>query len=175
MSFIRPEARTQIWRWRELLIAVGVLALGLVWGLGSGGLLGWLGWALVPLAAILGFVGLQRGRFRLGGGGPGVVQLDEGRIAYFGPLTGGSVSAVDLTRLSLDPTAKPPHWVLEQPGQPPLYIPVNAAGAEALFDAFSALPGLRTERMLAELETGASQPVEIWRRASIRPPSHRLH
>ena len=41
--------------------------------------------------------------------------------------------------------------MLVQPGQPPLQIPLTATGAEALFDAFATLPGIRTERMLREM------------------------
>jgi len=111
----------------------------------------------------------------MGGGGPGVVQVDEGRILYFGPLSGGTVAAADIERLTLDPTARPAHWVLEHAGQPPLFIPVNAAGAEALFDVFSALPGLKTERMLGELRRRARHPVVIWERRRLRPVGQRLH
>lgn len=175
MSFFRPEARALIWRWREALAALGVAALGLYWVLGPGGLLGLVGWAMGALAVGLAVIGLQRGRFRSGAGGPGVVVVDEGEITYLGPLTGGSVATPDLARLALDPTAKPPHWVLDQPGQAPLCIPVNATGADDLFDVFAALPGMKTERMLAELRSGGAHPVVIWERQSLRPVSHRLH
>ncbi|MBI6628560.1 hypothetical protein [Pontibaca salina] len=175
MSLIRPAAREALWRWREGLAGVGVLVLGASWALGPRGLLGWAGWALVIIGAVLIVVGIQRARFRAGGGGPGVVQVVEGQITYFGPLSGGAVATRALERLTLDPTAKPAHWVLDQPGQPTLYIPVNAEGSDALFDVFSSLPGLRTERMLSELRGGAKHPVVIWERHSQRPPSHRLH
>lgn len=175
MSFIRPEARAEIWRWRELLVGAGIAALGLSWVLGPGGLLGWLGWVLVALGVVLVVVGLQRARFRIGSGGPGVVQADEGQIAYFGPLTGGTVAMADLTRLSLDPTFKPAHWVLEQPGQPPLMIPVNASGVDALFDVFATLPGLKTEQMLAALAHPSDHPSVIWQSRQTGAAVTRLH
>ena len=81
----------------------------------------------------------------------------------------------EIERLALDPTSNPAHWVLDQPGQPTLHIPVNAEGAEALFDVFSALPGLKTEHMLAELNGGSAHPVVIWERTPSRPPHLRLH
>lgn len=174
MEFIRPELRAALWRWRESLIGALVALVGLFWIIGPGGLLGWIGWVLVPLGAVGGVIGFQRARFRTGGGGPGVVQVDEGQITYFGPLGGGAVAARDLERLVLDPTARPPHWVLGQAGQPPLHIPINAEGAEGLFDAFSLLPGLKTERMLNELNGGAVHPVVIWERTPLRPPGLRL-
>lgn len=175
MSFIRPEARAEIWRWREVLAGAAIGLLGISWITGPGGLLGWIGWVVLAAGVALTFIGVQRARFRTGSGGPGVVLVDEGQITYYGPLTGGVIAADDLERLTLDPTAKPPHWALEQPGQPPLHIPVNAEGADALFDVFSTLPGLQTERMLAELNGRAVHPVVIWERHSLRPPELRLH
>jgi hypothetical protein len=175
MSFFRPEAKAALWRWRELLAAAGLGGLGVWWTLGPGGLLGWIGAVLIALAGAIAVIGLQRGRFRTGAGGPGVVMVDEGEIAYMGPLTGGAVAITDIERLALDPTARPAHWLLERAGAMPLCIPVNAEGAEALFDAFATLPGLRTERMLAELGGGASGPVVIWERRPQPQPVQRLH
>lgn len=175
MSFIRPEARAEIWRWREVLAGAAIGLLGLSWIMGPGGLLGWIGWVVLIAGVALTLIGVQRARFRTGSGGPGVVLVDEGQITYYGPLTGGVIAADDLERLTLDPTARPAHWALEQPGQPPLHIPVNAEGADALFDVFSTLPGLQTERMLAELNGRAVHPVVIWERHSLRPPELRLH
>jgi hypothetical protein len=168
MSFFRPEARQTLWRWREVLVALGVLALGLLWVLGSYGLLHLLGYAVLALGAVLLVVGLQRVRFQGGSGGPGVVQVDEGQVAYFGPLTGGSVALREMTALILDPTAKPAHWVLIQPGQADLQVPLNAEGAAALFDAFASLPGIRTEHMLAQMKRHAGQPVVIWQKTTLR-------
>ncbi|WP_170426936.1 hypothetical protein [Ruegeria arenilitoris] len=175
MSFIRPEAKLTLWRWREVLIAGAVLLVGLSWISGPGGLLGWLGWVLIAASAALAVIGVQRARFRTGAGGPGLVTIDEGQITYLGPLTGGIVATREIERLALDPTSSPAHWVLDQPGQPTLHIPVNAEGAEALFDVFSALPGLKTEQMLSELNGGGAHPVVIWERTPSRPAHLRLH
>ncbi len=175
MSFIRPEAKLALWRWREMLVAVVVLVVGLSWIGGPGGLLGWLGWVLVAISAALAIIGVQRARFRTGAGGPGVVTIDEGQITYLGPLDGGIVAAREIERLALDPTARPALWMLDQPGQPTLHIPVNAEGAEALFDVFSNLPGLKTEYMLSELKGGSLHPVVIWERHPSRPAHAWLH
>ena len=169
MSFIRPAARASLWRWREALAGAGALALGLWWLLGTTGLMPFVGGALALAGAALGLAGLQRARFRAGAGGPGVVRVDEGQIAYFGPLTGGVVALSEITALGLDPTGRPAHWVLSQPGQPDLHIPLNSEGAEALFDAFAALPGLRTEQMLAAMRARGGGPVTLWRRAGPAP------
>jgi hypothetical protein len=173
--FFRPEAKAALWRWRELLVATGMAVLGLWWIMGPGRLLALPGWALVIGAVALTFVGVQRGRFRGAGDGVGAVQVDEGQIAYFGPLTGGVVALTAMERLSLDATLQPPHWRLDAPEQAPVLIPVNAAGSDALFDAFATLPGLRTERMLAELTTRKSHAVVIWERTPLRPSHVLLH
>lgn len=175
MSFIRPEARAALWRWREVLAGGALALLALSWITGPGGLLGMAGWLLCLAAGALIVVGIQRARFRTGSGGPGVVKVDEGQVAYFGPLTGGAVALSELERLRLDQGARPPHWILDMPGQPDLHIPVNAEGAEALFDIFAALPGLRTERMLTEMRKEGAHQVVIWQRNSDTPPRQRLH
>lgn len=175
MNFIRPEAQAALWRWRELIAAGMMLALGLKWALWGLGFWAAAGWALTAIGVIAAVIGGQRLRFRLGQGGPGVVQVDEGQITYFGPLTGGSVAVRELARVGIDHGARPAHWVLEQPGEPALFIPVNAGGADDLFDAFSALPGLKVEKMLAELRSAGTHQAVIWEKHQSTPPVHRLH
>ncbi|MGI3168859.1 hypothetical protein ACRARG_06885 [Pseudooceanicola sp. C21-150M6] len=173
MSFIRPELQAALWRWREVLVALAVAALGLYWALSTFGLLSWIGWALVLTGLGFGAAGVQRARFRSEGQGPGVVTVDEGQIAYFGPLTGGAVAVSELSRLSLDGHHIPPCWALAQPGQEELLVPVNAAGAEDLFDIFATLPGIRTDRMLEELRRAKGpHRVVIWEKPQARPRLH---
>ncbi len=164
LNFFRPEAKAEIWRWRESILGGAVALLGLWLVLGPGLLLAVPGYAMILGGALLVWLGIQRARFRAAGQGPGAVQVDEGQVTYFGPLTGGTVSLRELERLSLEGDMFPAHWRLDQRGASPLMIPVNAAGAEALFDAFATLPGLRTERMLAELGRDRHQSVLIWQR-----------
>ncbi len=175
MSLIRSDARKVLWRLREVLAGGALIALGLYWALGLIGILSLVGYAVLVLGVGLLALGLQRARFRTDDDGPGVVQVDEGQISYFGPLSGGVVALADLERLTLDQTSTPPHWVLDQDGQPPVYVPLNAAGAETLFDAYATLPGLRTERMLGELRRATPHAVVIWERSPLRPVAARLH
>lgn len=173
MGLIRPELRAWALKWREALIGVGIGALGLYWALTGIGLLSWIGWGVALTAPVLVVAGVQRGRFRSGSDGPGVVTVDEGQVAYFGPLTGGAVALTELLRLSLDGESRPPCWVLEQPGQPDLMIPLTAQGADALFDVFAALPGIRTDRMLEEMRRKSDRRVMIWERGA--PQNIRLN
>ncbi len=173
--FFRPEAKAALWRWREVLSAAGLVLLGAWWITGPGGLLVLPGWAFVLGGIALAFIGVQRVRFRGAGDGAGAVQVVEGQIGYFGPETGGVVALTTLKRLVLDATREPKQWRLEAADQEPVIIPVNAAGAEALFDAFATLEGLRTERMLSALNTKHSHEVVIWERTPLRPAHALLH
>jgi hypothetical protein len=130
-----------------------------------------MGFAMAALGAVLVFTGIQRGRFRQGAGGPGVVQIVERRIGYFGPLTGGAMDLDELTKLELDPTAHPdPHWILTGVELQSIAIPITAKGAEVLFDAFASLPGIKTEQMLSVLSRTPDRRVVIWSQA--RPLLH---
>ena len=174
-GFFRPEVRALLWRWREAMGGV-VLALIGVWLIaGPGFLLAVPGYVLLVAGVVFFWLGVQRGRFRGVDGGAGAVQVDEGQVTYFGPLTGGTIALREMVRLSLERQLFPAHWKLEQRDAQPLLIPVNAAGSEALFDAFATLPGLRTERMLSTLRSNRHQAVVIWERTASRPQSALLH
>ena len=166
-DFLRPEAKAQLWRFRDALMGGGVALLGLYWGLTRFGILSWIGWIMVAGGIIWTLAGLQRARFRQGEDGPGVVQVRERRFAYFGPLDGGVMDVDDLRLLEIDPTSHPsPSWVLTGEGGQRLAIPVNATGAEDLFDVFAALPDIRTEAMLDVLSRTPDARVVIWQRTS---------
>jgi hypothetical protein len=53
-------------------------------------------------------------------------------------------------------------------------IPLTAAGADALFDVFAALPGMKTERMLAEMRKGEAGRAILWQRPGSTAPHLRL-
>lgn len=161
---IRPEAKAQLYRWREVLVGGVALLIGLLWLSGSSQLLLLPGVAFALGGAALIWVGVQRARFRGEGQGPGSVQVDEGQITYFGPLTGGVVDLRELTQIVLDHGLYPAHWRMRQAGAHDLLIPVNAEGADGLFDAFATLPGMRMELALAALKSHEQQPIVIWRR-----------
>lgn len=169
MSFIRPEVLQAAAQWREALIGGVVFALGAYLAGTSFGVMFLIGLALVAGGAGLAYAGIQRARFRRGGSGPGIVQVVEGRVTYFGPFDGGSVALDRLEWLELDTAADGSRlWVLiEEDGQR-LEIPVDARGSEALFDMFLALPGLGTERMLSMMKTPVRQRTLVWQREKRR-------
>lgn len=164
-DWLRPQARATLWRWRDV-IAGGVICMaGLWWAASSFGLIFWVAAAVTMAGAVLVVTGVQRMRFARGGGGAGVVEVRERRIAYLGPLTGGVVDLDDLTRLELDPANGLGQWRLYTGPSATLVIPVDAEGADGLFDAFAALPGLQVERMLDALNNRPKERVMVWRNA----------
>ena len=178
MSFVRPEAWRVLRRYRALMGAVAVALLGLYWALFSFGVLAMTGWALLIAAGLFALSFAQAALFGGGGEGPGVVVVDEGQIAYFGPETGGAVAVRELSELSYDAGGPEPLWRLRQAGQGELEIPADAKGADALFDAFAALPGLSPERLIAVQRDAAGQSRVIWRkdaRVEIDTPRRKPH
>ncbi len=164
MTFLRAEVKQAMFRFRDAIAGVAVSLLGLYWAINGVGFMTIVGTSTALAGALLVFAGIQRGRFRSGAGGPGVVHVDEGQVTYYGPIEGGSVMISNLDRVDLDPSVRPEsEWVLHEPGAGYLRIPTNAEGAEALFDVFSALEGLQMEKMLAALKSTRRKQVVIWR------------
>lgn len=172
-DFIRPEARAALHRWREVLAGAGIAALGLWLGLKPGYILPAAGLALMAAGGGLAMVGLRRLWFKAEGVAPGVVQVIEGQVGYFGPADGisrgGFVSLDDLVALTL--TADGAHWRLTASDGTILVIPRAARGAEDLLDAFVRLPGLDAATLIRAAGRGAA-PTDrrLWTRAQ-RPPA----
>ena len=165
-GFLRPQAAATLRRWREVLAALAVAALGLWIAASPGPVVQGFGYVLALVAVLALIPAIRRARFAPGGQGPGVVQVVEGRILYMGPVTGGAVSLADLSALALRRDhAGHAAWILTEPGQL-LVIPIDAAGAEALFDAFTTLPGLGANRLLAARQGARIGEQTLWRRAS---------
>ncbi|MEM8537965.1 MAG: hypothetical protein AAGF56_08895 [Pseudomonadota bacterium] len=165
-DFIRPEVRAFTTRWQEVIAAGAVLVIGIWWAMTGTGINRWLGVIICLVGIGWGVAAVQRARFAQDGEGPGVVQVRERRLAYFGPLGGGVMDVANLTELAFEPDSHPgPSWTLKDDGGQQLAIPVNAAGAEALFDAFAALPGMDTQKLLTVLTRTPAARVVLWQRA----------
>lgn len=167
-DLIRPGAAAFLMRWREVLAGAAVAALGL-WLLPSPGyVLPVAGLGLVALGAGVAVVGLRRARFRAGGHAPGVVQVVEGQVGYFGPADGaargGFVALDDLVALTL--TADGAHWRLTASDGTILVIPRAATGAEGLIDVFVRLPGINPAALVRAAQAGPG-PIDrrVWTRA----------
>jgi hypothetical protein len=166
---IRPEVRAMLHRWREV-IAAGLAGAAGLWIASLGGyVLMPFGLAVAALAGGWAMIALRRIRFLHGIGAPGVVEVDEGQVGYFGPTFGGFVALADLAELRLAEFYGARAWRLKTQDGQVLLIPVDAAGAERLYDAFAALPGIDMARVTAALDHG--QPtLPLWRRGATPLP-----
>ena len=163
MSLIRWELREKFWRFRETIVGALVALLGLYWAAFALGLLAFIGIVVALFGAVLLVTGIQRGLFRIGRDGAGVVQINEGQVLYFGPAEGGAVAVADLARVDLtrsDNNRR--NWRLTDVSGGVLHIPVDAEGAEALFDVFSNLGGGRTVNLLSALHEDLPDQFMIW-------------
>lgn len=166
MSLLRPAVHAGIHRWREAIAAAAVALTGL-WLIGLGG------WLLVPVGGLVvaaalgwGLTALRRMRFARAVSAPGIVEVDEGQISYFGPTFGGVLALDDVAEIRLTALHGACQWRLKTADNQVLLIPVTAAGSERLYDAFSALPGIDTALISSALARGVTT-LPLWQR--VRP------
>jgi hypothetical protein len=161
MSFIRPEVAEALTRWREVIAAGGVVALGLWFALQLGYVLPALGLLLIVVGLGWGAVAFRRLRFHQAGEAPGIVRVTEAQVAYMGPRIGGFVGLPDLTEIRLLSYRGRRVWKLRAATGEALHIPVEADGADALFDAFAGLPGMDMAALVAALGTEAPSDSKV--------------
>lgn len=164
MSLIRPELAARLRPWREV-IAAGITAAAGLWVFSLGGLVFQpLGLAVLAVASLWCLGAWRRRRFAQGIAAPGVVEIEEGAIRYFGArVLGGEIALRDLTEIRLLRLDGHPHWRLRSTAGEALLIPVEALGAPALADAFAALPGFDLRAAAAAL-TGRAAFTTVWKR-----------
>ncbi len=163
-GFIRPEVSAAFWRWREVVTGLGTIAFGTLVATGRIGFVGAFGWVIVFVGCVLVFVGVSRGRFRNAGGGRGVVEVDERAVRYLGPEFGGALALASVVRLAV---VTPHAWELTDAEGQRLTIPVDAEGAEALFDAFVSLPGLSGSDLAAAAARAPDGRTVIWEKPHV--------
>ncbi len=169
MSFIRPKVRQEITRWSEVAAAVGAALVGtLLMRMG--------GFLFLPVGALLTLLSLgwllnalRRLSFQRPVAAPGVVEVIEGQVGYFGPTFGGFVALDDVIELRLTDFRGARQWRLKTLSGEVLLIPIDATGAEKLFDAFATLPGIDMAALSAALSRGAST-LPLWTRPAPRLP-----
>lgn len=155
MSFIRPELLTTLHRWREVIAGAAVALIGLWTATRGGYVLTPLGLAIIALGAGWALTAFRRLRFQQDGEAPGIVRVTEAQIAYYGPRVGGFVGLPELSEIRLLTLRGRRIWKLKQGDGQLIHIPVEADGAEALFDAFATLPGIDMAALVAALGSDA--------------------
>lgn len=170
MSFIRPDLARHLRRWSELAAAIfAALVGGLIMRLG--------GFLFLPVGALLtllslgwALTALRRLSFQREVAAPGVVDVIEGQVSYFAPEFGGFIALDDLSELRLAEFRGACQWRLRTSGGEVLLIPVAAAGADKLYDAFATLPGIDMAVLASALDAGTST-LPLWRRPRPQIPA----
>lgn len=164
---IRPEVLAFFRKYSEAIAGILVALIGLWLALRSGWFWTGIGIIIAGMGAGLTFTACRRLLFKTDQIGPGVVEIDERQISYFAAYDGGVVSIESLARITAISTDEGPwaddlHWVLEEDGGTILTIPNSAAGAEQLFDAFSALDGVDYSMATKALGATSNDSYVIW-------------
>lgn len=165
---IRPEIRQWLSRWSETLVAAAVALIGLWLALRGGWFFAAVGALVMLVGAALAVGAWRRLPFLRRIDAPGVVEVDEGAIRYYGAAAlGGEIALRDLIEIRLLRLKGHGHWRLRSRGGEALLVPVDASGAAALAHAFTALPGLDMGMVSAALAHLSDQPIAVrtvWRR-----------
>ena len=174
MSFIRPEARAFLLKWREAIFGGVFLMVNIQISATSGGLLRGIAIAGILIGAALFIEGVRRARFPQDKGGVGVVEVDERQITYLGPMGGGALSINELIRVKVRTTPEGPfasdfYWEFTDRAGQRLSIPGDAENAQALFDALTALKGADYEAVIRA--SGSTEAAEflVWEQAGAPP------
>ena len=168
MSFIRPEAKAFLWKWREAIVA-GVILMGSLQAASTTtGLINGLSWVTALIGAALFIEGVRRARLPERDGGVGV-EVDERQITYLGPMGGGALSINELARVkvrtaALGPAAADFYWEFTDREGQRLTIPGDAENASALFDALTALPGADYEAVIRASKSKEETEQIVWTR-----------
>jgi len=174
-GFMRPEMQKWLRRWGEPLGAglVALVGIRLLWrGFARyDWMLELIGLAFLMIGFAAFWAAYRRSQFASGGAVPGLVpgliDVTERRISLMTPEGGGNGGFVDIaamTRLEIRTSIEMGRvWVLKQSEGPTLFIPLEAAGSDKLFDAFSVLPGIDPVKLIAAAKSDSDHRVVIWR------------
>ncbi len=169
LNFIRPGIRTHFYKWSEAYLVALVLIIGIrifIRGLEIESIV----YEAIGVAtAILGLVLLrgtiQRIRFRRNQEAPGMVDVTEREISYFGPMHGKTVSLESLIKIELrESEAYASVWVLHNSEGDPMIVPTSAKGSDRLFDAFTSLSGVKMDALVKAVNTVPVHNHVIWER-----------
>ena len=175
---ISPQTLAQIHRWWEVGVVAALAALGAYWAALGGYILLPLGAALMGLCIPIGLSAYRRLRFAQKVTAAGVIEVVEGELRFFAPADaaqpagmGGFMNLPDLVELRLVHLDHHRFWRLKSLDGQALLIPVDAAGNDALFDVFAALPNIDSAALVNALSTQSATGTAtqtLWRRPDRR-------
>ncbi|MDT0681588.1 hypothetical protein RM543_02735 [Roseicyclus sp. F158] len=162
---IRPDIKRALIRYRELIALAGVALFGL-WLVWLGGyILAPLGIVAIAAAVALAVAAWRRLGFRPEVSAQGVVEVVEGRVSYYGPNAGASIDLSDIAEVQALMVQGMRCWRIRQTDGQALLVPLAAAGAESLYDALIALPGMDARRLSRVPGEPLAERVVLWRRS----------
>ena len=155
-------------RWGEFAVSAALTLILIFFGAQNAMAGGVFGWTMMALGAGCGvwarlaFLRAYAGQRR---DDPGVVVVEERRITYLGPETGGvlSIDALRAVDVESGPNAT---WILREAGGPTLRIPAGARGVRELPEALAALPEFSEARALKAIAAEGAAMHAVWRRAA---------
>ncbi|MGR3491383.1 MAG: hypothetical protein ACU0DW_04940 [Shimia sp.] len=164
MSFLRPTAVATLARWRDAILGAALAVLGLYWISGTG-LLPAIGAVALLAGAALGWMGLRRALRPRPADAPGVVEVSERQITYLHPEQGGAILSIDaLQRVEVARHPKGHRWHLTDRSGAQLAIPGGARGADQLYDALLALPGMDPGAASTAARPGRPDRTLLWQK-----------
>ena len=167
MSFLRPEIKLWLYKWRECLISLIIAALGLWIGFHGASkynlILQFSGYIIAIIGICIAIVAHRRLSFSQFPNGLGLVEIKERQIVYFDPTGGLAFSADNIISIEISiSNTFGPSWRLKTEDQSIINIPLNAFGNEKLFDIFLTLPGVESSHLINAANNPKSTPKKIW-------------
>ena len=170
MNFIRPNVRAHFAKWFEAYLVALVLILGVrvfLHGLAIESIVyGAIGSAIALLGLVLLRGAVHLIRFRRSQKAPGMVDVTEREISYFGPMHGKTVSLESLFKIELrESEAYASVWVLHNSEGDPMIVPTSAKGSDRLFDAFTSLSDVKMDALVRAVNKVPVRNHVIWERS----------
>ncbi len=169
MNFIRPNVRAHFSKWAEAYLVTLILIIGvrvLIRGFVIESIVYEIVGAIISTLGLVLLRGtIQRIRFRRSQKAPGMVDVTEREISYFGPMHGKTLSLESLSKIELrESEAYASVWVLHNSEGDPMIVPTSAKGSDRLFDAFTSLSGVRMDALVKAVNTVPVHNHVIWER-----------
>ena len=173
MTFFRPEIHRTLRKWAEPIVMLVILLLAL-WmyfhaEARANAPLQVIAVLLTAAAAALLVLSVRRVRLHTDKRGFGMVEVQERKIIYYGPDTGGAISLDDLTKVEIVATHATgyidvTYWQLTDQWGSILIIPLGAEGSDAMLDSFAALPGVDYDLIVTAMSATDNAVFTIWKK-----------